>query len=198
MIVDIGANTGQFVEKMRAARCDLPVLSFEPIAECHATLEHKARMAKDWTIAPRMALGDHQGQLTIHKLRDSSLSSALKPIRSDGKPENIDIVGTETVPLTTLDQALAPYPGAQKLFIKLDVQGTERAVLAGATEALKRCVGFHIELGFNPLYDGENSYLEMLTILDAAGFYPVYVAPILSRQKLGPVSQVDMILHRRT
>jgi hypothetical protein len=60
---------------------------------------------------------------------------------------------------------------AQNVFLKIDVQGTEKAVLVGATETLKRCVGVQLELPMRtPIPKGVWSFREALDYMDGLGF----------------------------
>ncbi len=86
---------------------------------------------------------------------------------------------------------------AERPFLKIDVQGFEKPVIAGAAKTLERCVGVQIELSLDPLYEGEPNYLEMLGDLEARGFHLAFMLPVVSKLKLGPMDQVDGLLFRR-
>jgi len=102
------------------------------------------------------------------------------------------------VMINRLDDALQELKfTTQKPFLKIDVQGTEKDVMSGAPTTLKNAVGLQIELGFTALYDGEESYLDMLNRLDKLGFYPVFFADVIHKKRLGPRDQIDAIFFRR-
>ena len=67
----------------------------------------------------------------------------------------------------------------ERAYLKLDVQGYERTVLAGAGEALDRFEAIELELSVSPLYDGQPALAEMLPLLAERGFRPVSLEPIL-------------------
>ena len=56
------------------------------------------------------------------------------------------------------------------MFLKLDVQGYERLVLAGGKASLPRVHGLQLEMSLVPLYQGEASYTDLLGEMTALGF----------------------------
>lgn len=170
MVLDIGANEGQFVEWLRGAGYRGRVISFEPQRAPYELLARKASAQIGWE-CHRLALGESEGTLPIH-VSAFSLSSSLLPIgrlHVDLMPQTAE-VGTEEVPVVRLD-AWSDAQGLQgkTLFMKLDVQGFELAVLRGAGELLRRVDGALIELDFAPLFDGQSSYFEVMAMLEATG-----------------------------
>ena len=56
-------------------------------------------------------------------------------------------------------------------FLKIDVQGFEKQVLAGSKSTVKdRCVGMQLELSFLPLYEGGMLIREALDLVYSMGF----------------------------
>ena len=78
-------------------------------------------------------------------------------------------------------QGLVPelLRAGERAYLKLDVQGYERTVLAGAGDALGRFQALELELSVTPLYDGQPAVGEMLPLLAERGFRPVCLEPIL-------------------
>ena len=74
------------------------------------------------------------------------------------------------------DELLRP---GERAYLKLDVQGYERTVLAGAGSALDRFEAIELELSVSPLYEGQPPLAEMLPLLAGHGFQPVSLEPIL-------------------
>ncbi len=62
--------------------------------------------------------------------------------------------------------------GARAILLKMDTQGHDAAVIAGAGEALRRMIGVQSELAVRPLYEGATDWRTMVATLDAAGFVP--------------------------
>src|ERR1700704_6221632 len=115
LVLDVGANTGQFVHQCRAAGYKREIISFEPSAAAHASLLQSAGSDPHWTVADRMALGATTGEIEIN-IAAAPDSAYLQK---------------EKVPLRRLDYALADlHPdlfeatsaSARCIFLKLDVQ----------------------------------------------------------------------------
>lgn len=66
-------------------------------------------------------------------------------------------------------------------FLKLDVQGSELAILENATEKLKSTLVIHVETLFVPFYKGQPLFGEIDLALRKAGFLLHRFGPIVSR-----------------
>ena len=76
-------------------------------------------------------------------------------------------------------------PPSATTLLKLDVQGFEDQVLAGAAESLEKISAILIEVSLVPLYKGQKSYLEILGELRARGFHAAYFSSVHSRRRHG-------------
>jgi len=199
VVFDVGANTGQFAEMLRDAGFHGRIVSFEPSATAHSTLSKHARRDASWVIAPRMALGDHDGTISLNLAGNSVSSSVLPmlPSHVSAAPES-HYIGSETVDLRTLDSISTELAtDTERIFLKLDVQGFEYKVLQGAEQLLCRVAGIQIELSLVPLYDGEHLFHPMLHDLEERGYelwsvIPGFVDPNTSR-----LLQLDAIFFRK-
>jgi len=194
-VVDLGANEGQFVRRIRSAGCRLPALSVEPRGGAHRRRAAAAARDPLWEVAPPVAIGRAPGRLRITRYADATLSSALPPHPRAARSPALRPVAAEDVPVTTLDALMADRPG--RPFLKLDLQGAELDAIEGGPETLARAAGLMVELSLTPSYDGEPSYLEILGRLDSLGFVPVYCCPVIARRRLGAWLQMDAVLLRR-
>lgn len=57
LIIDVGANTGQFARGMIDEGFREKIVSFEPIRECHNILVRNAKKYKNWHVFRNCALG---------------------------------------------------------------------------------------------------------------------------------------------
>src|SRR4051812_7639733 len=77
VVFDVGANVGQFAQSLREAGYHGGIVSFEPLSAAHAQLLRASKGDVDWQVAPRMAIGDHEGEIEMHISGNSVSSSAL-------------------------------------------------------------------------------------------------------------------------
>ena len=201
LVLDIGANTGQWAQSLRDAGYAGDMISFEPLALAHSQLMQNARGDSRWKIAPRVALGERNAEIEMHVAANSYSSSMLPmlPMHLAGAPQSA-YVGSEPAPMRTLDSLIGTViPGIdRRIFCKLDVQGYEARVLAGAEKVLKRTIGLQMEMSLAPLYEGQASFRELLDAMarsefDVYGFVPGFVDP-----GSGRMLQIDGVFFKRT
>jgi len=199
VVFDIGANVGQYAGELRAAGYDGRVVSFEPQSAAHAELVRNSASDPNWTIAPRAALGENPGKAVINIAGNSFSSSLMNmgELHRDAAPE-ARYVGTEEVEVHRLD-SLAPqflHPG-ERLMLKIDVQGFEQQVMAGAPETLARAVALQFEASLVPLYEGEAPLSVLIERAQAAGFELWNLAPGFADTRTGRLLQVDCLFVRK-
>ncbi len=128
-VVDVGANVG--LHSLAWARL-APVVALEPAPDTFARLEANvaANGLQNRIRTLRTAAADTGGEVDFYVATDSGFSS-LKDTHHVAIRDHIK------VPCTTLDALAAELPLPVGL-LKIDVEGFERAVIAGAAELLLR------------------------------------------------------------
>lgn len=199
LVLDVGANSGQFAKQLRVDGYTGRIVSFEPVSSVFAQLERHAAGDSAWT-AVNVAIGDAAGTAQINVAGNDSLSSSLLGMEEAhvrAAPDSA-IVATEEVTVARLDEAAAPHvDGAAAVMLKLDVQGYERAVIEGAAGVLPRVTVLEAELSLVPLYDGQPLLRDMLDLLDSHGFDLVGVEPMMVDPETGHHLQLDGWFVRR-
>jgi FkbM family methyltransferase len=194
VVVDVGANVGQFGDEVLRGGFDGTIVSFEAVPATHRLLVQHATMRSDrWLVAPCAALGRAKGEVIIN-VSANSVSSSVLPMRAahlDAAP-NSKYVDAQTVPVERLDDLAAPLlPGDGSVFLKIDTQGYELEVLSGAEKVLTRTVAIQIELSIAPMYEGAPTFLEMVAYLHDKGFEMFNLAPAFKDKRTGRVLQFD-------
>jgi len=197
-ILDLGANVGMSGEYFRNIGFRGGIVSFEPVARYYRQLADKASRDPRWW-CEQAAVGDVEGELEIGVSGEGgAASSFLEP--TDHFAENapgLRYVGREKVRVTTVDSVIDRYyPRGDRLFLKLDVQGYERQVLAGARATLPRVVGMKIEMSLVRSYRDEPLIGDMLAHLYGLGFRLSGIEAGWSNPTTQEVYQVDGFLFR--
>jgi FkbM family methyltransferase len=200
LVVDVGANTGQFARQCRAAGYQGEIISFEPSATAHASLLRSAAADPLWKVAGRMALGAADGEIEINIAANSYSSSILPMLHThlSAAPAS-RYLHTEKVPLRRLDDVLAPltrHIPDRQIFLKLDVQGYEPQVLAGAPQLLAHTSAVQLEMSLLPLYEGEVLMPEICARMTADSFALWDLEPSFRDPTNGRLLQVDGIFTR--
>jgi len=195
VVLDVGAAAGAYAGTLRAFGYRGRIVSFEPVAETFAAL--RARSAGDplWD-ARNCALGDAAGTATISLAGDSSSLLPMGEAHRRAAPDVL-VTGEQAVTVERLDDIAGEVIGAGTApFLKLDTQGFERQVLAGAAATLPSVVGLQLELSFVELYRGSMLVDEAVSWAYGNGFVLVgiergFIAPT------GQALQADGIFLRR-
>jgi FkbM family methyltransferase len=169
-VFDVGANTGQFVGEARKIAPDAFIYSFEPLRACFEALRDGRRDDPRFR-AFHVALGDEPGEVTMHR-NDYSQSSSLLPMAELHKtafPETRHST-PEKVEVRRLDDVAAELTLARPLLLKIDVQGFEAKVIAGATETLRSADVIIVETGVEALYEGQALFDDVYRMLYERGF----------------------------
>jgi FkbM family methyltransferase len=197
-VLDVGANVGQYGALLREWGYAGRIVSFEPQADAHRALARRAAADPAWQIARRMALGERDGEVELEIAAESDMSSILPQgeLLRQVSPSSA-VTGRETVPLRRLDAVAGPYLGADdRALLKIDTQGYEAEVLAGAAGLLDRIAGIQLEMALVPLYEGERPFRAMLDELSALGFEPYLFLPGYFERKLARQLQIDGVFMR--
>jgi FkbM family methyltransferase len=172
LVLDVGANRGQFARCLREIGYSGEIVSFEPGKEEHRDLVEIAGKDAKWTVAPRMAIGSKVGEVDFHIAQNSVSSSVLhvgmEHIQADSGATQ---VRTERVAMMPLSEAASPWVNESSVvFVKLDVQGYEHEVLAGFGLLLSRVAVIELEMSVEPLYDGSRDMFQQFVDLNLLGF----------------------------
>ena len=197
VVLDVGANEGEFGEDLRSRGFNGRLVSFEPRRAAFARLNERAARDLDWTVH-QMALGDRRTEVTINVAANSVSSSILEmdPAHIEAAPQ-AEYVATERVNQARLDDLSDEVTARHDIVaLKLDVQGYERTVLRGAAEMLARVAVLHIELSLAPVYTGAPDWRALMDGLIAQGFQLYALEPVFCNPTTGQTLQVDAVFRR--
>ena len=175
-VFDVGANTGQFGNFLRSAvGFRGHIVSVEPIASHAAQLRHAASGDLLWHVH-QMALGRRPGEQDINVTAAGVFSSFLPPDDSAVKifREHNHVVRTERVEVQTLDMlfdwARANAVPLHNCYLKLDTQGYDLEVIAGAEASLQMVRALQAEMSVQAIYKGMPDHRSTQITLEGYGF----------------------------
>ncbi|MEO8648012.1 MAG: FkbM family methyltransferase [Acidobacteriota bacterium] len=198
LVLDVGANTGQFGEYLRS---DVDyrgrIVSFEPMKAAFEKLSETAGRLPEWEVN-NFALGEHTGSAEIN-IAGNSFSSSILPMEQghiDASPES-KYVGRETIEVKTLDSIYDQITdGNANVFLKIDTQGFEDRILAGAENSLQQIATVQLELSFVPVYSNAPLFTDIFEIMRSMGYRLASIEEVFWNQETGQLLQVDGIFHR--
>jgi FkbM family methyltransferase len=172
-VIDVGANDGGFAADLFDAGYAGKIISVEPLPDARAALETRARaFGERWILGPQVAFSDRAGTAKFH-VAGNSVSSSLLPMtraheHAEPTSRTVRLLEVETV---RLDDWIESRDVDGPAFLKLDVQGAEAMVLAGAGRSLRTLfVGVQLEMSLVTLYQGQPDADDLTTVLNGAGF----------------------------
>lgn len=198
LVLDVGANVGQYALQLREIGYCGPIASFEPVSEAFNALHQRAKTDPRWTVH-NIALGEKSGSAVIHVSRNLQSSSLLPMLSSHlaAVPESA-IARQEEIQVRRLDEIIDQVGSqATRIFLKMDTQGFEKAVMQGAAGCMNRVEAVQAEISLVPLYDGESDLCSFVSYMADAGFSMASIEPGFSDGSTGRMLQVDCVFAKR-
>jgi FkbM family methyltransferase len=198
LVLDVGANVGRYGESLRATGYRGRIVSFEPLSAPFAELAARSAQDPRWD-ARRLALGEEDGVAEIN-VAGNVASSSLLPMGArhlQSAPESA-YIGTERIDTVRLEGVWDELAGpADRVWLKLDVQGYELHALRGAETILDRLEVIQAEMSLQHLYEGDVTWRELLAWLEERGFRLAGLEPGFEDPDSGELLQADGIFVRR-
>jgi FkbM family methyltransferase len=196
VVLDIGANVGQFGRSLRNKGYRGKIVSFEPLGSEFEILAAEAKADRNWE-AHNFALGSASGSATINVSANSVFSSILN-VNSVATEfdSGAAVKRTETIKMRTLDEIFPTLAG--EVLLKIDTQGYEKQVLEGGRQMLPKVKGILLELPIIRIYKGTWQFHEAAEFMASIGFVPAQIEPVSyhSKDKVSLV-EVDCLFRPR-
>jgi len=177
VMVDVGA-AGGIPSEWKAVRSQILPVLFEPNKEKVAALAEIHRASDPASAPPAQifscALYNRDTTLPVHMTRFLACSSLLRPdpVRLAGfaVAPLFEVVRQEEVQCYRYDSLHTKEGAPVPDIIKIDVQGAEYEVLEGFGGLLDHCVGITLETHTIPIYEGQKTIGDILSLMDRWGF----------------------------
>ena len=107
LVLDVGANKGQYAQSLFNKGYEGTIVSFEPLSTAYSVLLKQSKKNKKWIVEKKCALGDFKGKIKIN-ISENSYSSSLLPMLDSHikSAPNSKYVDFETVNLFKLDNLI--------------------------------------------------------------------------------------------
>ena len=200
LVLDVGANVGQYGMKLRKSGYSRRIVSFEPYSKAYTQLVLNIGSDDLWE-SLNYAIGscDEKKELHISSDRETGDTNSLltetaalsELISNASHTENefIDIHKIDTIFDSIIGQA-------HNVFLKSDTQGYEKNVFDGAIESLDNIVGIQMELSLVKLYEDEEYFIDMITYLSSYGYKLMGIDPFQVNVSTGQLIEVDAIFFK--
>jgi FkbM family methyltransferase len=185
LVLDVGANKGQFGTRMRKIYGGTMV-SFEPVSSAYDELSKAAATDAHWQVS-KCALGSREEMAQINVYPNSEFSSlhSVNEYAHKRFASHTATQRTEQIAVRRLDSFLDESRLTGRTFLKLDTQGHDLAVFEGAGDAIKNVSVLLSEMSLRPIYNGAPHWTEAVRVYEQAGFSVVGMFPInFDREKI--------------
>jgi FkbM family methyltransferase len=170
LILDVGANRGQFSLLCLHVCPGIPIHAYEPLNQEAAIYRS---LSSEWSNVHchEFALGasDNTQSMHVSGRADSSSLLPIGDLQQELYPATRE-VGARNVRVVALDSLPEHWSGAKRALLKIDVQGYELNVLKGARKALKHMAYIYVECSEVELYAGQALRPEVQAFLEENGF----------------------------
>lgn len=171
-VVDVGAHTGGFSRACYQLTRPQHIYCYEPNTDLIPQLQALAGSMPGTTLHVRnVAAGEDDGVVSYYKAENSLLNSALAfnaEQRDFLDDYNFRLAATGRVNQVTLDGELGGLTEID--FLKIDTQGYELNVLAGARQVLAKTRVVMVETNFMSMYKDGSTFPAVHQVLTDAGF----------------------------
>jgi FkbM family methyltransferase len=197
VVIDIGANIGQYAARLREDGYAGWIVSAEPVSTAYEILAARAAGDARWKLL-NVAFGEQEGSADIN-VSEASVLSSIRSQSPGAAAFNAEsrVIRRETIRIARLDDVLPKLPKG-RAFLKIDTQGYEQQVLMGASGCLSEFLGVQMELPIVHLYEGTWQFHEAVAYMWQRGFEICNIVPVnFDRADTVSLLEVDCIFRVR-
>jgi FkbM family methyltransferase len=169
-VIDVGAHTGEFARMIKGILPEASIFSFEPLQEEFKSLQQQMQNGAGF-MAFNCAVGDRNETVEIHRSSYAQSSSLrqMTQLHKEAFPVSASHTA-ETVQVKRLDDVLQGFELKPEILIKIDVQGYEDKVIAGAPQTIDKAKAMIVEVSFRELYEGQPLFDVIFELLSEKDF----------------------------
>jgi FkbM family methyltransferase len=184
VVVDVGANVGQYAKTIRTMGYKGRIVSFEPIPASYSELSknlsrdhnwfgHEKALGRETSKANMIYESDQTDMASFYNASTAVPDMFLRWQQADKKQVTVQMDTLDNVFADCIADIVEPH-----VFLKCDTQGHDLEVLKGGVQSLGYVQVIQIEVPIVHLYKGTSSFGETIDALMEmqfmpCGFYPV-------------------------
>ncbi|WP_166564749.1 FkbM family methyltransferase [Emticicia sp. CRIBPO] len=198
LLLDIGANVGDYANTIRSLGYNGDIYSFEPLKDAFEKLKKRSGHDDQWKVF-NIAIGDFDGKSEINVASNSESSSILdmSPNHLKSAPQSV-YTRREEIIIKKLDTLFEEkvLDIQRNIFLKVDTQGFEKRVLEGGLNSMSSIKGIQLEMSLIELYEDEPLMVEMINYLSDLGYRLCFLEPVFSDPNTSQLLQVDGVFYK--
>jgi len=202
VVLDVGANDGQFGSMLRKNGYKGYIFSFEPVFTSYENLEKQSFDDPKWTTY-NYALGSENKKMEINVTNATAFASFLDPNQyaKSIRAKEVPVTRKEIVEIKKLDDVFTGIMSnlsieKHNIFLKMDTQGYDLEVFKGAKNIISKIVAIQSEISILPLYEGMPDYIETITEYRKEGFEITSLYPVTRDHDTMFLVEMDCIMKR--
>lgn len=194
-IIDVGAHHGQFAVFAAQTYPEATLYCIEPYQPSCERLQRVGEMLPQMSII-NVAAAEESGNTLLHVSAKSDSSSVMKilPTYTAAFPAT-DEVSVVEVAKAPLDEIFGDRYLYEPILLKIDVQGSELAVLRGGRQTLAAVDSVLVECSFVEFYDGQPLADDVISFLRELGFRLSGISSLV-RDRSRRCLQADLLFTR--
>jgi FkbM family methyltransferase len=181
--IDVGAYKGDWTRLANRLLGAKSTLMVEAQSALIPSLQNFAQTRPDLQIAHAVLSSEAGRQVQFHEMGTGSSIFA----EASNAPRAVTVMTTQTLDNVALDFLKT----TEDIFLKIDVQGAELEVLAGADEVLKKAALVQLEVAMLPYNEGAPLMPEVISWMEKRGWLPTEISGF-SRPS-GQLVQIDLL-----
>jgi len=179
LIFDVGAHRGETVSRLIKLFPNSRVLCFEPFPD---SFQHLKSFEAENIVLHNFGFSDNSGTEDFFVNHGSATNSLLRSSENAehtwGNPEVYNQKSKISCEFTTMDSFISENNISSIDFLKIDVQGAEHKVLAGAIETLSQKIPklIQLEIILVDTYEGQKSMGYYTNFLEKYGYCTIMIS----------------------